>query len=174
MLAPACSTQPRMTSPTSSRATFDRAIASLIAIAARSTDVRSLNAPPNDPIGVRHALRMTASKFLSIPRRSLFYPILVTRALQQVAHENAGSNHVSRVNLTWFDQGFDLGNRHPRGGRHHRIEVARGSMVNEIAAVIALPRADEREIGVKRRFQNIMRRTDQASLFSFGGERPIR
>src|SRR5262245_5325305 len=165
MLAPACSTQPRMTSPMSSRATFDRAIASLTATAARSTDVRSLNAPPNDPIGVRHALRITASKFLSIPCNSLFYPILVTRALQHVAYEDAGGDDVIGVDLARFDQVFHLGNRHPRSGRHHRIEIARGSMVDEVAGVIAPPRADEREIGMKRRFENIMRHDNQACLF---------
>ena len=43
-----------------------RAIASRTTMAPRSAALTSFNAPPNAPIGVRHALRITASKSLSI------------------------------------------------------------------------------------------------------------
>src|SRR5438309_1156851 len=55
-----------MTSPTSAGATVARAIASRITIAARSDAERSFRAPPNEPIGVRQALRITASRSLGI------------------------------------------------------------------------------------------------------------
>src|SRR5262245_27319951 len=58
--APAWSTHPMSTSSSSAGFTFARAIASRIASAPRSTAERSLNAPPNEPIGVRHALTSTA------------------------------------------------------------------------------------------------------------------
>src|SRR5258706_6392895 len=63
--SPAWSTQPRMTSPISGGGTFARAIASRTATAPRSTADRFLNAPPNAPMEVRHALRMTASDCLA-------------------------------------------------------------------------------------------------------------
>src|SRR6187455_1164256 len=48
-----------MTSPTSAGDTPARRTASRIAIAPRSTAVRSLNTPPKLPMGVRQALRIT-------------------------------------------------------------------------------------------------------------------
>src|SRR5438094_2899726 len=62
MPAPACSTHPMTTSLTSALFTPARAIASRMTMAPRSTADKSLNTPPNDPIGVRHALRITVSK----------------------------------------------------------------------------------------------------------------
>src|SRR6186997_3012970 len=62
--APAWSTQPSTTSPTSAFATPARVIASRMTTAPRSAADTSFRAPPNDPIGVRQALRMTASKSL--------------------------------------------------------------------------------------------------------------
>src|SRR5581483_10638549 len=64
MPAPACNTHPRMTSPTSSFATPARAIASRTTTAPSCAALMSLSAPPNEPIAVRHALRMTTSKSL--------------------------------------------------------------------------------------------------------------
>src|SRR5688572_15480983 len=62
--APACNTQPSTTSATSAGATFARTTASRTVTAPRSAADRSFRAPPNDPKGVRHALRMTTSKSL--------------------------------------------------------------------------------------------------------------
>src|SRR6185436_14979781 len=64
MPMPACSTHPMTTSPMSAGLTFARAIASRITTAPRSTADTSLRAPPNEPIGVRQALRITASNEL--------------------------------------------------------------------------------------------------------------
>src|SRR5687768_12366954 len=64
MPAPDCSTHPMITSPMSDGATFARPIASRITTAPSSAADRSLRAPPKEPIGVRHALRMTASSWL--------------------------------------------------------------------------------------------------------------
>ena len=57
---------PMTVSPTSAGFTRARAIASRIATAPRSTADKSFNTPPNDPIGVRHALRITVSKSFDI------------------------------------------------------------------------------------------------------------
>src|SRR5262249_38550177 len=61
MPTPACSTHPISTSSTSAGATLARTSASRMTTAPRSAAVRSFSAPPNDPIGVRHALTSSAS-----------------------------------------------------------------------------------------------------------------
>ena len=61
------------TSATSAGFTLARAIASRMTTAARSTADTSLNTPPKDPIGVRQALRMTASSSLATIRQSLLF-----------------------------------------------------------------------------------------------------
>src|SRR5262249_16117358 len=61
MPAPACSTQPMITSPMSVRGTPERTSASSMTAAPRSAALSSRNTPPKAPIGVRHALRTTAS-----------------------------------------------------------------------------------------------------------------
>src|SRR5205814_10493911 len=67
----------------------------------------------------------------------------------------------------------DFGDRHGGGGRHHRIEVARGLPVDEIPETIALPGLDEREVGLERRFEDEGLAVDDAGLFTFGDKRPI-
>src|ERR1700730_16981482 len=57
-----------ITSPISAGEMDARSMAPRIATAPRSTADTSLNAPPNAPIGVRHALRMTGASAL---RRTL-------------------------------------------------------------------------------------------------------
>src|SRR5215510_814299 len=64
MPTPACSTHPINTSSTSAGETLARANASRIATAPRSAADRSLSAPANDPMGVRHALTSSASMSL--------------------------------------------------------------------------------------------------------------
>ena len=69
---PACSTQPRITSPTSSPVMPARAMASRTTIAPSCGADRSFNAPPNDPMGVRHADNRTAS-LMFVNRLELVY-----------------------------------------------------------------------------------------------------
>src|SRR5919106_5043144 len=75
MPCPACNTQPSTTSPTSLCGTAARAIASSTTIAPRSAAEISLSVPPKLAMGVRQALRMTASSeaangFLDLQRRA--------------------------------------------------------------------------------------------------------
>ena len=63
-----------------------RDMASRITAAARSTAETSFNAPPNDPIGVRHALRMTASN-ASLTGTSKLTTIQTTKAQRSQRHE---------------------------------------------------------------------------------------
>ena len=51
-----------------------------------------------------------------------------------------------RVELAVGHQLLDLGDAHLARRRRHRVEVARGLAIDEIALVIALPRLDDRQV----------------------------
>ena len=72
-----------------------------------------------------------------------------------------------------FDERFDFGDRHARGGRHHRIEVARGLPVDQVALRIALPRPDEREVGEQRLLEHVVTAVDLARLLALGDQRAV-
>src|SRR5436190_5588299 len=115
--APACRTHPITASPTSSGFTPVRAIASRITIAPRSTAPRSLNAPPNAPIGVRHAPATTTSKSLSM------WQLYVLRSI-----DSGGVHVASRADVLTDGGGGNIAGRCP-------VETDRG------AAADRLPRA---------------------------------
>jgi two-component system KDP operon response regulator KdpE len=54
---------------------------------------------------------------------------------------------VIRIDLTGFDQVLHFGDRDAPRGRHHWIEVAGGTAVDEVADAIAFPGANEGEVG---------------------------
>src|SRR6476620_10350355 len=72
-----------ITSPMSFASTPARAIASRMTTAPRSTADTSLNTPPNEPIGVRHALKMTASSIKIRNRQPRADPSRTAQNLQQ-------------------------------------------------------------------------------------------
>src|SRR5687767_625101 len=98
---------------------------------------------------------------------SLFDALIVGRATHDVLHEDARSMDAVGIELTGLDELFDLGNGMTRGGGHHRIEVARGLPVDEIAEAIASPRFHEREVGVQRRLEDVGPAVDDAALLAF-------
>src|SRR5262245_38453760 len=100
--APACRTQPITASPTSSGFTPVRSIASRITIAPRSTAPRSLNTPPNAPIGVRHAPATTTSKSLSM------WQLYVLRSI-----DSGGVHVASRADVLVDGGGGDVAGRCP-------------------------------------------------------------
>ena len=57
-----------------------------------------------------------------------------------------------------------------RGGRHHRIEVARGLAVDEIALGVALPGMDERDVGGEPGFHHERLVVEIADLLAFGDD----
>src|SRR5437016_5684447 len=59
--------------------------------------------------------------------------LLVPRALEDPLHEDAGRVHRVGLDGAGRDQLLDLGDRHLAGGGHHRVEVARGLAVDEVA-----------------------------------------
>src|SRR5580704_5599436 len=55
--------------------------------------------------------------------------------------------------------------------RHHRVEVARGFAINEIAPAIAALRLDEREIARERLFEDIELALDRTCFFALRQQR---
>ena len=95
------------------------------------------------------------------------------RAFEDVADENPRRDDLIGVQLPRLDQVLDLGDRHRGGGRHHRVEVARGLPVDQVPGAIALPRLDEREICAKRRLQHVVLAVDRAGLLAFRDDRAV-
>jgi hypothetical protein len=74
-------------------------------------------------------------------------------------------------NLSGLDQVFDLGDRALGRRGHHRIEVARGLPVDEVAEPIAAVRPYEREVGPERHLQHVGPAVDDARLLALGDDR---
>src|SRR5216684_4884487 len=97
-----------ITSPISAGATAARAMAPRTATAPRSAADTSLNDPPNAPIGVRHALRMTVSASLA-KRTHLVrddqicagrrFDLVERRAGCHLAKHEAGGRHFNHRHL---------------------------------------------------------------------------
>src|SRR5689334_15118288 len=82
----------------------------------------------------------------AMTRREFLDALLVTLALQDVTHENPRRDDVIRIDFARFDQLLHFGNRHSRGGGHHRVEVARRAAIDQIPGGVAAPGLYEREI----------------------------
>ncbi len=82
-------------------------------------------------------------------------------------HENAGRMDVVRIDFTGRDEMLDFGDRHLGGGCHHRIKVARGLAVNEVAGSVALPGVHNREIGNKTGFHDVLLAVELAHFLAF-------
>src|SRR5581483_4814587 len=80
-----------------------------------------------------------------LPHRALLDPLLA-RHHDDAMHENAWRVNAIGIERSRLDELLHLGDADLAGGRRHRIEVARGLSINEIAHSIASPRSDEREI----------------------------
>ena len=65
-------------------------------------------------------------------------------------------------------QMFDLGNRHPAGGCHHRIEVSRGLPVDEIAFGVAHPGVHDGEVGDDAALHDVLLAVELALFLALG------
>src|SRR3954469_15037340 len=83
-----------------------------------------------------------------------FDALLVFLALEDVLHENAGRDHVVRIDFPRLEQVLHFGDGDAGRGRHHRIEVAGGAAVDQIADAVAFPAFDEGEVGAQRHFEH--------------------
>src|SRR5690606_36241322 len=69
------------------------------------------------------------------------------------------------------DQDLDLGHALLAGSRHHRVKVARGLAVDEVAFLVALPRLDDGEVGDEPGLEDIGLAVEDLALFALGHER---
>src|SRR3546814_5901676 len=90
---------------------------------------------------------------------------------QKTAYDMRISDWSSDVCSSDLEQFLDFGDRHAARCRHHRIEIARGLAVDEIALVVAAPRLDDGEIGGQPRLENIALAAEDFFLFAFGDDR---
>src|SRR5262252_343861 len=67
---------------------------------------------------------------------------LEARSGDDALHVDAGRVDAVGLELAGLDQGLDLGDGDASRGRHHRVEVARGLSIDQVAEAIALPRLD--------------------------------
>ena len=86
-------------------------------------------------------------------------------------HVNAGRDDVVRIDLAGLHQMLDLGDGDLAGGRHHRIEVARGLAVDEIAFGIAHIGVHDREIGDQAALHHVALAVEFALVLAFGDQR---
>ena len=78
-----------------------------------------------------------------------------------------------RIDLARLHQGLDFGNGDARGRRHHRVEVACGVPVDQVAGTIAFPGVHEREIGGDWLLEDVRSPVDQARFLSVGRDRAV-
>src|SRR5512133_577175 len=91
-------------------------------------------------------------------------PALVALALQQPLHVDARRVHLVRVEVPRLHQVLHLGDGDLRGGGHHGLEVPGGLPVDEVAPGVALPGADQREVGVERELEQVLAAGEGARL----------
>ena len=75
------------------------------------------------------------------------------------------------IDLAGLDQVLDLRHGDASGGRHHRVEVARGLAIDEIAFAVGLPGMDDREIGDEAALHHIGLAVELAGFLAFGDQR---
>ena len=74
----------------------------------------------------------------------------------------------SGIELAHFHQLLDLGHRHLAAGGDHRVEVARGLAIDEVAGLVALPGLDDGQVGADRVLEHVFAAVERARLLAFG------
>src|SRR5690348_8019850 len=100
-------------------------------------------------------MRWTMRSRLSIAGGPFLDALGVAGSLDDAFHEDARRVDAVGLEIARVNELLDLGNRVPGRGRHHRVEVSRRLAIDEIAAAIAPPRLDEREVGMQRRLEYV-------------------
>ena len=91
----------------------------------------------------------------------------VFRTLNDTVDKNAGRVNLIGIEFTDFEQLFDFGHGYFSAGRNHRIEIARGFAIDQIAGLVALPRFHDRDIRANRFFQHIFLAVEIVRVFVF-------
>ena len=72
------------------------------------------------------------------------------------------------IELARLDQDLDLGDGDAPGGGDHRVEVAGGLPVDQVAEAIALPGLDDGQVGAQRRLEHVHASVEFARLLALG------
>ncbi len=90
--------------------------------------------------------------------------------MHEALHEDARGVDAVRLDLAGRHQMLDLGDRHARGGGHHRVEVAGGLAVDEVALRVALPGMDDGDVGEQARLHDVVLAVELAHLLAVGDD----
>ena len=85
--------------------------------------------------------------------------------------EDAGRVDVVRIELAGRHQMLDLGDRDLRGGRHHRVKVARGLAVDQVPGGVALPGVHDGEVGEQAALHDVLLAVELLHFLAFGDQR---
>src|SRR5262245_21717519 len=92
--------------------------------------------------------------------------------MHDTLHIDTGGDDVIRIDGTGLDQILDLGDGHLARGRHHRIEVARGLAIDEVAFGVAFPGMYDREVGDDAALHDVLVAAKLALFLALGDHRP--
>src|SRR5262249_22646476 len=84
---------------------------------------------------------------------------------------DAGRDDVVAINFARLNEMLDLRDRQAAGCRHHRIEVARGLPVNEIAFRVAPPGVHEEDVGDEAGLHHVGFAVEIANFLALGDDR---
>ncbi len=85
-------------------------------------------------------------------------------------HENAGRVDVVRIEFARGNKMLDLGDRGLRGGGHHRVEVARGLAIDQVAGGVALPGMHNGKVREQSAFHQIFLAVEFLHFLAFGDQ----
>ena len=91
--------------------------------------------------------------------------------LDDALDEDAGRVDVVGIEFAGRNQMLDLGHRDLGGGRHHRVEVARGLAVDQVAGGVALPGVDDGEVGEQAALHDVFLAVELLHFLAFGDQR---
>src|SRR5579862_5367369 len=93
---------------------------------------------------------------------------LAIRHVQHAVDVNSRRGDFFRIERAKFDDVLSLHDGQLGGCRHHRIEIARGRLVGEVAPAVSLPGLDQRHVAVQRFFQQIFAAANFPLFLAFG------
>ena len=97
--------------------------------------------------------------------------LLAGADLDDALDENAGRMDVVGIELAGRHQMFDFGHGDLCGGRHHRIKIARGLAIDQVAGGVALPGVHDREIGEQPALHDVFLAVELLHFLAFGDQR---
>src|SRR5579862_4492355 len=111
---------------------------------------------------------LTFSLTSALTISSLRHRRLTVRHVQHAVDVNPRRRNFFRIERAEFDDVLSLHDRQLRGRRHHRIEIARGRPVGEVAPAVGFPRLDQRHVAGQRVFQNVFAAANLPLFLAFG------